>query len=170
MLGPQFQVSYSPVSRPDFRETTTLQGCIRHTVVFCRLPPPPRRCSLVGCCVVVRCPISSSHAVMRPSTLSLPAAIADKLSSTATATTVVELTCRWQRKRNDLLVDKAGTKMCYYSSGGALVASRCLPLQRLRWLVVAFYAKQKEQRTPPAANQRQHHLVYVYVSRQLGLI
>jgi hypothetical protein len=92
------------------------------------------------------------------------------LSSTATATTVVELTCRWQRKRNDLLVDKAGTKMCYYSSGGALVASRCLPLQRLRWLVVAFYAKQKEQRTPPAANQRQHHLVYVYVSRQLGLI
>jgi hypothetical protein len=29
---------------------------------------------------------------MRPSTLSLPAAFADKLSSTATATTVVELT------------------------------------------------------------------------------
>jgi hypothetical protein len=28
-------------------------------------------------------------------------------------------------------------------------------------LVVAFSAKQKEQRTPPAANQRQHHLVYV---------
>ncbi len=40
----------------------------------------------------------------------------------------------------------------------------------LQWLVVAFSAKQKEQRTPPAANQRQHHLVYVYVSRQLGLI
>ena len=40
----------------------------------------------------------------------------------------------------------------------------------LRWLVVAISAKQKEQRTPPAANQRQHHLVYVYVSRQLGLI
>ena len=40
----------------------------------------------------------------------------------------------------------------------------------LRWLVVAFSAKQKEQRTPPAANQRQHHHVYVYVSRQLGLI
>jgi hypothetical protein len=38
---------------------------------------------LVGCCVVVRRPISSSHAVMRPSTLSLPAAFADKLSSTA---------------------------------------------------------------------------------------
>jgi hypothetical protein len=34
----------------------------------------------------------------------------------------------------------------------------------LRWLVVAFSAKQKEQRTPPAANQRQHHHVYVYVS------
>ncbi len=36
VLGPQFQVSYSPVSRPDFRETTTLQGCIGRTVVFCR--------------------------------------------------------------------------------------------------------------------------------------
>jgi hypothetical protein len=68
---------------------------------------------------------------MRPSTLSLPAAFADKLSSTATATTVVELTVvHWRRKRDDLLVDKAGTKTCYYSSGGALVASRRLPLQR----------------------------------------
>jgi hypothetical protein len=97
------------------------------------MPPPPRRRLLVGCCVVVRRPISSSHAVMRPSTLSLPAAFADKLSSTATATTttVVELTVvHWRRKRNDLLVDKAGTKTCYYSSGGALVASRRLPLQR----------------------------------------
>ena len=47
------------------------------------LPPTPRLRSLVGCCVVVRCPISSSHAVMRPSTLSLPAAFANKLSSTA---------------------------------------------------------------------------------------
>jgi hypothetical protein len=36
VLGPQFQVSYSPVSLPDFRETTTLQGCIGRTVVFCR--------------------------------------------------------------------------------------------------------------------------------------
>jgi hypothetical protein len=55
----------------------------------------------------------------------------DKLSSTATATTVVELTVvHWRRKRDDLLVDKAGTKTCCYSSGGALVASRRLPLQR----------------------------------------
>jgi hypothetical protein len=38
---------------------------------------PPRHRSLVGCCVVVRRPISSSHAVMRPSTLSLQAAFAD---------------------------------------------------------------------------------------------
>jgi hypothetical protein len=88
---------------------------------------------------------------MRPSTLSLPAAFADKLSSTAstatttaaagppgrraattaTATTVVKLTVvHWRRKRDDLLVDKAGIKTCYYSSGGALVASRRLPLQR----------------------------------------
>ena len=35
MLGPQFQVSYSPVSHPDFHETTTLQGCIGRTVFFC---------------------------------------------------------------------------------------------------------------------------------------
>jgi hypothetical protein len=61
----------------------------------------------------------------------LPAAFPDKLSSTATATatatatTMVELTVV-----HDLLVDKAGTKTCYYSSGGALVASCRLPLQR----------------------------------------
>jgi len=33
--------------------------------------------------------------------------------------------------RDDLIVDKAGTKTSYYSSGGALVASRRPPLQRL---------------------------------------
>jgi hypothetical protein len=32
---------------------------------------------------------------------------------------------------DDLMVDKAGTKTSYYSSGDALVASRCPPLQRL---------------------------------------
>ena len=53
-----------------------------------------------------------------------------RAATTAPATTVVELTVvHWQRKCDDLLVDKAGTKMCYYSSGGALVASRRLPLQ-----------------------------------------
>jgi hypothetical protein len=36
IIGPQFRVSYSPVSRPDFVETTTLQGCIGRTVLFCR--------------------------------------------------------------------------------------------------------------------------------------
>jgi hypothetical protein len=52
-------------------------------------------------------------------------------ATTTTATTMVELTVvNWRRKRDDLLVDKAGTKTCYYSSGGALVASRRLPLQR----------------------------------------
>jgi hypothetical protein len=41
-----------------------------------------------------------------------------RAATTATATTVVELTAvHWRRKRDDLLVDKAGTKMC------------CLPLQ-----------------------------------------
>jgi len=46
---------------------------------------------------------------------------------------------------DDLMVDKAGTKTSYYSSGGALIASRHPPLQRWRWLVVAFSAKQKQQ-------------------------
>ena len=82
--------------------------------------------------VVAFCPPSDFVIVMRPSTLSLPATFADKLSSTAaTATTVVELTVvHWRRKHDDLLVDKAGIIMCYYSSGGAFVASRRLPLQR----------------------------------------
>jgi hypothetical protein len=54
-----------------------------------------------------------------------------RAATTTTATTVVELTVvHWRRKRNDLLVDKAVTKPCYYSSSGALVASRHLPLQR----------------------------------------
>jgi hypothetical protein len=43
--------------------------------------PLPHHRLLVGCCVVVRRPILSSHAVMQPSTLSLPAAFADKLSA-----------------------------------------------------------------------------------------
>jgi hypothetical protein len=54
-----------------------------------------------------------------------------RAATTATATTVFELTViHWRRKRDDLLVDKSGTKTCYYSSGGALIASRRLPLQR----------------------------------------
>jgi hypothetical protein len=63
--------------------------CRRPRAVALPPPPPPSRCrSLVGCCVVVHRPISSSHAVMRPSTLLLPAAFADKLSSaTSTAAT-----------------------------------------------------------------------------------
>ena len=32
VIGERFRVSYSPVSRPDFVETTTLQGCIGRTV------------------------------------------------------------------------------------------------------------------------------------------
>jgi len=35
-LGPQFQVSYSPVSRPDYCEVTTLQDCIGRQAVFCQ--------------------------------------------------------------------------------------------------------------------------------------
>jgi len=56
---------------------------------------------------------------------------------------VVELTVvHWQRKRDDLLVDKAGTKTTSYnSSGGALVASRRLPLQRFAMVGCSFSAK-----------------------------
>ena len=36
VLGPHFQVSYSPISRPDFCVITTLQDCIGLPVVFCR--------------------------------------------------------------------------------------------------------------------------------------
>jgi hypothetical protein len=43
---------------------------------------------LVGCCVVVNHPILSSHADMRPSTLSLPAAFDNKLSSPASTAAI----------------------------------------------------------------------------------
>jgi hypothetical protein len=33
-LGPQFQISYSPVSRPDYCEVTTLSDCLYRQVVF----------------------------------------------------------------------------------------------------------------------------------------
>ena len=36
VLGPQFIVSYSPVSRPDDCEVTTLQDCIGRQVFFCQ--------------------------------------------------------------------------------------------------------------------------------------
>jgi hypothetical protein len=67
-------------------------------------PPPPLRRSLVGCCVVVHRPILSSHAVIRPSTLSLTAAFADKLSSAAstaaTATTLLPPRCHRRAVRH----------------------------------------------------------------------
>ena len=82
-------------------------SCRRRPLLRCRhrrscraaaaaLPPPPRRHSLVGCCVVVRRPISSSHAVMRPSTLSLPAAFANKCRHQA-ATNIAQSRCRHRR-------------------------------------------------------------------------
>ena len=37
-------------------------------------------------------------------------------------------------------------------------------------VVVVLQTIPRLGKVPPAANQRQHHLVYVYVSRQLGLI
>jgi len=36
VLGPHFQVSYSPSSHPDFCVITTLQDCIGLPVIFCR--------------------------------------------------------------------------------------------------------------------------------------
>jgi hypothetical protein len=49
---------------------------------------------LVGCCVVVRRPISSSHAIMRPSTLSLLAAFADKTTISNSGSTGGRLSIR----------------------------------------------------------------------------
>jgi hypothetical protein len=72
--------------------------------------------------------------------------------------------------RDDLMVDKAGTKMSYYSSGGALVASRRPPLQRLAMVGCCVLCDAEAAAPPPAANQLQHHLENVYVSSQLGLI
>jgi len=72
--------------------------------------------------------------------------------------------------RDDLMVDKAGTKTSYYSSGGALVASRRLPLQCLAMVGCCVLCIAEAAAPPLAANQRQHHLVYVYVSSELGLI
>jgi hypothetical protein len=63
---------------------------------------------LVGCCVVVRRPISSSHAVMRPSTLSLPAALADKLSSTAS--TAATAAARMRLSAHTLVPDMVGNE------------------------------------------------------------
>ena len=47
-------------------------NCHQRRTVTLPLPLPPRRRSLVGCCIVVHRPISASHAVMQQSTLSLP--------------------------------------------------------------------------------------------------
>ncbi len=57
-----------------------LPSCRQHCAVALPpppLPPLPRRCLLIGCCIVVLHPILSLHAVMQPSILSLPAALAD---------------------------------------------------------------------------------------------
>ena len=59
---------------PALRCAPLLHCC--HCRVAVKLPPPPLpllllRRSLVGCCIVVRHPILSLHAVMQPSMLSL---------------------------------------------------------------------------------------------------
>jgi hypothetical protein len=60
--------------------------------------------------------------------------------------------------------------MSYHSSGGALIANRCLSLQRLAMVGCCVLCQAEAAAPPPAANQWQHHLENVYVSRILGLI
>jgi hypothetical protein len=95
-------VAVAPTRRPRHR----CCHCCYHRHHHCPLLLIP---TLVGCCVVGFRPILSSHAVMQPSTLSLPAAYTNnclppppcrhrshrrcrRATTTATATTVVELT------------------------------------------------------------------------------
>jgi hypothetical protein len=72
---------------------------------------------------------------------------------------------------NNLMVGKAETKTFCYSSGGALLVSHCPPLQCLAMVgcFVASSAKQKQQRHHQQLNNGST-ILYIYVSRKLGLI
>jgi hypothetical protein len=70
----------------------------------------------------------------------------------------------------NLMVGKAGTRMSYHSSGGAPIASRRPSLQRLAMVGSCVLWKAEAAAPPPPANQWQHHLENVYISRILGLI
>jgi hypothetical protein len=60
--------------------------------------------------------------------------------------------------------------MSYHSSSGALIASHRLSLRRLAMVGCCVLCQAKAAALPPAANQWQHHLENVYISRILGLI
>ena len=113
----------------------------RHVVALPPPPllPPPRRRLLVGCCVVVHRPILSSHAVMRPSMLSLPAAFANNCLPSPPP----------------LLPLPPGRHHCLRHHRGQ---NHCRTLTK----------KESAAATPPAY-QLPHHLENVYKSRQLGL-
>jgi hypothetical protein len=93
-----------------------------------------RFCHRMPSCVHQRSccqPLSPINCLPPPPPPPRPLPLGRQAATTATATTVAELTVvHWRRKRDDLLVDKAVTQTCYYTSGGALIASRHLPLQR----------------------------------------
>jgi hypothetical protein len=59
--------------------------------------------------------------------------------------------------------------MSYYQSGGVLIVSCHPPLPRLG-MVGCCVLSAEAAATSPAANQWQHHLENVYVSRKLELI
>jgi hypothetical protein len=72
--------------------------------------------------------------------------------------------------RGNLMVGEAGTRMSYHSSGGALIASCHPSLRCLTMVGCCVLCKAEAAAPPPAANQWQHQLENVYVSRILGLI
>jgi hypothetical protein len=57
--------------------------------------------------------------------------------------------------------------MSYHSSGGALIASRRPLLVHLAMVGCWVLCKAEAATPPPAANQWQHHLENVYMSRLL---
>jgi hypothetical protein len=99
---------------------------------------------LVGCCVVFRRPLSSSHAVMQPLTLSLPVAFAANCHPPPPPPPTPQLPLplgRHHRHRH-----RRGQ------------AYRCTLM------------KKEAAAEPPPAYQLPHHCENVYKSRQLGLI
>jgi hypothetical protein len=101
------------------------------------LPPPPHRRQATPCChaAALLPPLRRCRAAVCWLVVALLSAIRFRHHmpscnhQCSCCRLLLPINCR-QRMGDDLLVDKAGTKTCCYSSGGALVASHHLPLQR----------------------------------------